>query len=275
MGFNPRRIELALKNSNGTLDACIQWLEDNQDRLVAGENMEPVNEKTSAEITAVESDKAVESANEEPSSDQPKILTEEEKSAKLDQLRARAAVRKAEAAKKDAEEQRQNELLRRKNNVEEIKRREELQHKEVQKEAARRKMEAKEELLAKKKIKELIEQDRKARAEKKGNNVSANCEPTTSSKSATSASVPKPPRAEPTQARLRLRIQSTNAQLVETFPLDATLSQVADKVSSQVGAPSDKLFFLTTFPTKRFTTSDYQLTLKQAGLVNTSVVVGW
>jgi hypothetical protein len=272
MGFNARRIELALKNTAGSLDECIQWLEDNQDRLEASETKadDADNAGTSDVHVAGESNDI---ALETESSTQSTPVTEEEKAKKLEDLRAKAAIRKAEAAKKDAEEAKQNELLRRKNTSQEHKRREELEQKEVMKEAARRKMEARDDMLAKKRIKELIEQDKRARAEKKEKPeaVSAASAPPSTS----STSVPKPPRTEPTQAKLRLRVQSTNAQLIEVFPIDATLSHVADRVSSQVGTSADKLFFLSTFPTRKFTVADYELTLKEAGLVNASVTVGW
>lgn len=273
MGFGPARIEAALCNAGDSLEDCVQWLENNQAKFEAQANATRSIEGATEEGNT---GKTVDLAIEE---EQPKReRTEEEKAAHLEELKARAEIRKAERTKQEAEEKKRNALLRRKNAAEEIRLREELRQKEALREAAKRKREAREDMLAKRSIKELIEQDKRARAERSGaksaigGESSSTLAASTSSKSTNST--PRP-RANPSESKLRLRVQSTNAQLLEIFPVDATLSEVADRVASQVGVPADTLFFLTTFPTKRYALVDFHHTLKEVGLVNANVTVGW
>lgn len=93
-------------------------------------------------------------------------LTEEEKQAKLAELKARLAEKRAAKAREEAEERRQSEKIRRKTGQEISVARQQMEEKEMKKamEAKRREKEA--DKLAKAKIKAQIEQDKKERQAK-------------------------------------------------------------------------------------------------------------
>merc|ERR1712225_76752 len=93
MGFDKERAELALKKT-GSLNPALQWLEDNQD-------------KSWEDITAASGHDQFAESTEEIAP-----LTEEEKKAKLAELKEKAAAKKALKAIQDREEAKANEKIR-------------------------------------------------------------------------------------------------------------------------------------------------------------------
>ncbi|ANB13686.1 hypothetical protein AWJ20_4629 [Sugiyamaella lignohabitans] len=288
MGFSPNRIEAALKNAaSDSLEDCIQWLEENEAKFEASEKFhQQLNADTSTAASGDHSGEPAESSADGAAASEtepPKPLTEEEKAAKLELLRQKAAIRKAEQAKKDLEEQKKNEVIRRKHDQESIRVKEELKKKEAMQAAARRRQEAKEDALAKKRIKDLIEADKRERLEKK-QQLSSNPPPSLSSSSSspsnapTSSSTTSQPKPKPvyTESKLRFRIQgiaSAQPNLMKTFPIDATLGSVAETLATELAIPANSIVLTTTFPTRTLTSADFSLTLKQADLVNASVIL--
>jgi hypothetical protein len=85
---------------------------------------------------------------------------------------------------------------------------------------------------------------------------------------------PNPGSAKPASAysesRLRLQLPSGNVQ--KSFPVDTTLFEVAAALEQENGAPVES--FTQNFPRKTFSQgSDFGLTLKEAGLVPSAVLI--
>lgn len=199
MGFSAGRIETALRNSDGTLEGAVQWLDALRERQAkrSQENWakDPASaisfEKestTSAPITGsrtLGSSDSTSNIGTKPifkegsntissfstgttqyeEENKPR-LTPEEREKYLQTLRDRAAARKAEKEKELAKERRNNELIRKKNTKESAQATEELQKNLALKEAAKRRQEQLEDRLAKQRIKDLIEADKRERSKK-------------------------------------------------------------------------------------------------------------
>lgn len=95
-----------------------------------------------------------------------KPLTEEEKKQKLEELKAKLAAKRAEKAEAEKMEQKDKEKLRRITGKDITKAKEEQKEKDMKAAFEQKKKEQKEDLAAKKRIKDQIEADKKARAEK-------------------------------------------------------------------------------------------------------------
>lgn len=186
--------------------------------------------------------------------------------------RHRLSEKRANQAIVDQKAQRQNEAIRRKNDVESDRIKEELRKREQIKEAEKRRREKQEDAAAKEKIKAQIKADQEARrlkaeAEKAAREGRSIETPTVAPQSAPSQ--PKPA-ASYTEARLQLRLPA-GAPLVKSFPADTTLFEVASVIKSERGlSPST---FTTTFPKKVYDSSDFGMTLKEAKLVPSAVLI--
>jgi len=196
MGFDKTRAELAVKKTGG-LQGALDWLEKNQDTSVeellaaapattgddedeAGLSVTPAAEGVSAR-SLVCNDCGKKFRNNEQASfhasktdhtdfsestDEIAPLTEEEKAARLEELRQKLAEKRANQAIKDKEEAKQNEKIRMKSTKETQDLKEELVRKEQIKQAAKKRQEQLEDLEAKKKIKAQIEADKAERKRK-------------------------------------------------------------------------------------------------------------
>lgn len=250
MGFTPAKIEAALHNigSEGTIEDAIQWIESHE-----------TEDKATAESGPEE---------------QPPQLSEEERQAKLKELQRRAQERRAENERKQAEENRKNEMIRKKRDVEYIKIAEQQQQQQAMKEAEKRRRQAREDAEAKRRIKAQIEADRKERLAKqtKQSQSSTLASSNTSPQAAVS---PKPtaPQRDYTTSKIRFRVPNQPAPIVKEYPTDTKLATVVEDISKDIAASPSSVQFMTTFPTKTFTSADYDLTLKDAGLINTNVMV--
>lgn len=276
MGFAPGRIESALRNTNGDLEECIAWIEEHQAQFDEAVKKNSDGENTEQSVAAGESnEEATEQVSVETAEAPKAPLSEEEKAAKLDILKEKARIRKEEQAKKDAEEKKRNEAILKKQTKETRKIVEEQQQKEAIKEAARRREQAKEDAMAKKRIKDLIEADKRARQEERARREGKSVEPT-STTPVTSARTDAPPlsRATPTESKIRFRVQGASVNpFMKTFPVKTTLGGVAEDIATTIGAPASSIQFMTTFPTQTFTSDDFSATLEELKLVNTNLIV--
>ncbi|KAK9474101.1 uncharacterized protein V1510DRAFT_412426 [Dipodascopsis tothii] len=298
MGFPVSRIEAAIRNATApTVEDAVAWLEahplvertdddddagdaDREDgeiekgsmsaaagSLVCGDCGKRFKTGAFAELHATKTGHV----NFEESTDKIPELTADEKKAKLDELRQKAAVRKAEAAKRDAELDRANEVLRRKADKESAAMIEERKRKELVKEAEARRREQREEVLAKQRVKAQIEADRRARQERAERERAARAgtaAPAAAAAAPAAAAAAAPGRKrEYTESRLQIRA------VVQTFPLDTTLFEVAHAVQDRTGVAPTAAVFVTTFPTKRYGADDLGLSLREANLVNTAVML--
>jgi hypothetical protein len=206
------------------------------------------------------------------STDEIAPLTEEEKKAKLEQLRQQLAAKRAAQSVADKEEQKKNEKIRQKSTKETQEAKEELQRKQQINEAAKKRQEKLDDLEAKKRIKARIEADRaerkrkdeEAKAAREGRAVAA-----AAPAAAAAPSAPKPAAAH-TEARLRLQLPTKTVQ--KTYPADTTLFEVAQQLEADEGTAVTS--FTMNFPRKTFEGGiDFSQTLKEAGLVPSAVLI--
>jgi myosin heavy subunit len=197
-----------------------------------------------------------------------KPLTEEEKKAKLEEIKKRLAEKRELRLLQEKEEEKNREKVRRKSGKELSEVKEKLEEKEMQKVLLAKKKEKEEERLAKAKIKAQIEADRKERAAKREAAKQATLDQqkevaVTAAAAATAAS------KEYTEARLQFR-QSSGAPIVHTFQATDTLEVVFEFVSQHVTKPFK---LMTNFPRKIFDDTERDKTLKELNLVPSAALV--
>lgn len=225
-------------------------------------------------------------------------LTEEEKKAKLEELRAKNAEKKAKQAILDKEEQRKNEVcpfsphtksiltyilsqkirMKSTKEVQDIK--EKLAQQEQIKAAAAKRQEKLNDIAAKKRIQEKIAADKEARrlkAEAQKAEREGRAPPADPSLAAAQAQAAVPsgsgstPKKEVTEARLRL--QTAAGVVMKTFPVEMTLFEVAQSLTTENGGMEVESFTMT-YPKKTFSGSvDFGKTLKEAGLAPSAVLI--
>merc|ERR1711964_323653 len=282
MGFDKERAELALKKT-GSLNPALQWLEDNQDKSWEDITAASADDETNPSIEPAplkdgevaqslvceicqkkfRSVAQAEAHGERTGHDQfaestEEIapLTEEEKKAKLAELKEKAAAKKALKAIQDREEAKANEKIRMKSTKEVQDAKENLakqeQIKAAEKEARRLKAEAQ-------------KAEREGRAPPPDPTLAA-----AASAQASSSGI-SAPKKEVTEARLRL--QTATGVVMKTFPVETTLFEVAQALEGENGgAPVES--FTMTYPKKTFSGGvDFSKTLKEAGLAPSAVLI--
>ncbi|KAL2134099.1 hypothetical protein VTI74DRAFT_986 [Chaetomium olivicolor] len=301
MGFEQARAELAVKKTGG-LQQALNWLEENQDKpleeLQAAQAAAPTggSEEGAASVAAGDAAKSLvckecgkkfrnqdqasfhaaktDHTDFEESTEEIAPLTEEEKKARLEELRQKLKEKRANQAIIDKEEAKRNEQIRMKSTKETQDIKEELQRKEQIKEAAKKRQEKLEDLEAKKKIKMRIEAD-KAERKRREEEAKAMREGKPLPGQTTAPPAPAPAAASssgPSAATARLRLQTKNGNLVKSYPSEMTLFEVAQQIEAEVGAPVTK--FSMTFPRKTFEAGvDFGQTLAEAGLAPSAVLV--
>lgn len=297
MGFEKERAEMAVKKSGG-LQGALEWLEANQDKSLDEIKLSGTNdEDTSTEPPALQPGEEARSlvCNEcgkkfrsqaqaefhasktehvdfSESTEEIAPLTEEEKKAKLEDLRRKLAEKRAGKSVEDKAEQKKNEAIRRKATQETQNLKEELQKKEQLKEAAAKRREKQEEIRAKERARAKIEADKEerrlkaeqAKAEREGR--AANAAQATSSTSAPSASGPPTSKPAASYTESTLQLQTPAGTIQKSFPVDTTLFEVAAAIQQENGVQAES--FTVKFPKKTFQQGvDFGLTLKEAGLV--------
>ncbi|KAK6497937.1 hypothetical protein TWF506_004184 [Arthrobotrys conoides] len=307
MGFDPRRVDLALKNSGGLQDA-ITWLGSHEDTQLedlekdSGTGMPVVSSLTETEDSKTTNDaeaksykcndcgkllrnwdavqfhaERTEHQNFDESVEEIRPLTEEEKKGKLEELKQRLEEkRKAQAAESVADAKR-NEAIRRKKDQDSEKIKEELRKKEQLRDIERRKQEKIDDAKAKAKIKAEIaatqqarrEAAAKAKADREGIVAAQTSVPT-----ATSA--PSANKTAHTEARLRFQV-SGRPPITKTFAAETSLFEVASSLAQETGIAIST--FTTTFPPRKTyrleEPLDSGLTLKEANLTpSASLLVG-
>ncbi|AEO63603.1 uncharacterized protein THITE_2109091 [Thermothielavioides terrestris NRRL 8126] len=302
MGFEQARAELAVKKTGG-LQQALNWLEENQDKpleelqasqsaaTTAGGGDQEGNSSASPGETARSlvcnecgkkfrnHDQASFHASKtdhtdfSESTDEIAPLTEEEKKAKLEELRKKLAEKRAKQAVADREEAKRNEQIRLKSTKETQDLKEELQRKEQIKEAAKKRQEKREDLEAKKRIKARIEADR---AERKRREEEAKAmregKPLPGQTAPPAAPAPAASAPGPAAAVARLRLQTSKGNIVKSFPSETTLFEVAQQIEGEIGAPVTS--FSMTFPKKTFEAGiDFGQTLAEAGLTPSAVLL--
>jgi len=215
------------------------------------------------------------------STEEIKPLTEEEKAARLADLKAKLAEKRARKSQVEIEEAKANEAIRRKSGKDVNKLRDEMKAKEAIKAAEQARKDKLEDAKAKAAIKAQIEADkaeRKARAEREKAIRTGQPIPGASASPAP-APVAAPAASSGTsskdykEARLQIRLPSGGPPHITTLPSESTLQDVARFLASQTpSVDPETVKFSTTYPKKDFPRSDFTKTLKELGLVPSAVL---
>jgi hypothetical protein len=205
------------------------------------------------------------------STDEIAPLNEEEKKAKLELLRQKLAEKRAGLSDQDKADQKRNEEIRRKSTKEGQDIKDALQQRERIKEAEKKRAEKKADELARKKVLEQIAIDkadrkRKADADKALRAGLAPPEPVVATPVKPAA--PKPAAA---YTETRLRLQTPNGMSTKSFPVETTLFEVAHSIKEDSGFEVSS--FSTNFPRKTFDSTDFGMTLKEAGMVPSAALI--
>ncbi|CAG8456884.1 10753_t:CDS:2 [Cetraspora pellucida] len=190
-----------------------------------------------------------------------KPLTEEEKQAKLLELKQRLAEKRELRTIQDKEEEKTRERIRRQSGKELTEAKNQMEEKEMQKLLMAKKKEKEDDKIAKAKIKAQIEADKKERAAKREaakQVVQAQKQEEAAAEAAAALAASK---KEYTETRLQIR-SPTGAPITQTFQATDTLQIVYDLVGQHVIGPFQ---LMTTFPRKVFEENEMQKTLKDLG----------
>jgi UBX domain-containing protein 1/4 len=209
------------------------------------------------------------------STDEIAPLTEEEKAAKLAELREKMKAKREGMSEQDKIDKKRNEEIRKKSTKETQDIKEELAKKEQIKEAAKKRQEKLADVEAKKRIQAKIAADKEERrlknerekAEREGRATPAEpiaTAPTTN---------PGPATSKPASAytETRLRLQTPNGNVMKAFPVETTLFEVAAELSKDSGMEVES--FTQTFPTKVFNNEFFGETLKELKLVPSASLI--
>ncbi|KAK2786458.1 hypothetical protein FQN52_001148 [Onygenales sp. PD_12] len=302
MGFDPDRAKIAVNKTGGLLPA-IEWLDANSDKsldeiqattttqpatddtdeppalqpgevprsLVCGDCGKKFRSQGQAEFHASKT----EHVNFSESTEEIAPLTEEEKAARLVELRKKLEVKRAQHAEEEKTERKRNEQIRRKSTKETMDLKEDVQKKEHLKELAQKRRDKKEAIEAKERIKAKIEADKIARREKAEREKAEREGRAILPVKAAPAPTPTPPAPEPVSmnTEVTLRLQGGNVTLDERFPVDTTLSMVADSFAEKSKMEVNSL--TRRMPRQIFDTTSFEKTLKDVGITtNEFLIVG-
>jgi UBX domain-containing protein 1/4 len=201
-------------------------------------------------------------------------LTEEQKKAKLEELRIKLAAKRAEGSEQDKLDKKKNDEIRRKATKESQDIREQLQNKERIKEAEQKRKEKRADELARKKILDQISKDkeeRKRKAELEKAQRAGNAPPAAPESAPVAAigQVTSKPASAYTETRLRL--QAPSGTVTKSFPVDSTLFEVAYALKEESGVEVQS--FTQNFPRKVWDQTDFGVTLKEAGMVPSAALI--
>lgn len=293
MGFDKEKAELALKKS-GNLAAAVDWIgnndpsgdksieelkgddDDDNPALEAGEQARSMvcndcgkkfRGMSQAQFHAEKSghDDFAESAEELAP------LTEEEKAARLQELREKLALKRAAQAEEDKKAQLRNEQIRKKHTRENDDVKEELRKKEQIKEQKQKKQEKLDDAAAKKRIKDQIEADKRARKAKADEEKAMRANPDAYNPGAAAPAAAAAPKVTANHAEARLRLQTASGNVMKTFPAETTLFEVAHALAKESGVQASS--FTQNFPKKVWDQGDFGMTLKEAGLAPSAALI--
>lgn len=290
MGFDKEKSELALKKS-GNLTAAIDWLDKNADKSIEelkdAEDDNPALEAGEQARSMVCNDcgkkfrgmsqaqfHAEKSGHDDfaESAEELAPLTEEEKAARLQELREKLAAKRAGQAQEDKAAQLRNEQIRKKHTRENDDVKEELRKKEQIKEQKQKKQEKLDEAAAKKRIKDQIEADKRARKAKADEEKAMRANPDAYNPGAAAApAAAAAPKVTANHSEARLRLQTESGNVMKTFPAETTLFEVAHALAQESGVQATT--FTQNFPKKVWDQGDFGMTLKEAGLAPSAALI--
>ena len=199
-------------------------------------------------------------------------MTEEEKVARLAELREKLAAKRAVQSEQDKIDQKRNEQIGRKKTKETEDLKEQLKVKEQLKDAEKAKQEKQAEIEAKKRIQAKIAADKEERrlkaerekAQRAGQPLPVAAEPVV-------AATPTQSKPASEYKETRLRLQTANGNVMKTFPVDTTLFEVAAAVGDEIGRDIES--FTQNFPRKVFGQEFFGESLKDLKLVPSASLI--
>ncbi|KAF8967567.1 UBX domain-containing protein 1 [Entomortierella lignicola] len=284
MGFPKNRVLKALRaTKNAGLQPAMDWLvEHSEDADID----DPIPEHVGGALgTAPSSSGAAGSEDSEEKADAAqrhamrtehvnfaesttaiKPLTEEEKQAKLAELKQRLAEKRAAKAAADKEEQKTSEKIRRKAGQDLTEVKAKLEEKEMKKLVEAKKREKEQDRLAKAAIKAKIEADKAERARKKQEATASHQQAAAvqAAAEASAASARAGPAKVYTETRLQIRQPEGQQPIVHVFQASDKLSAVYDFVRTH---RQGEFKLMTTFPRKVLDGENLEKTLNELQLV--------
>ncbi|RAH46836.1 uncharacterized protein BO95DRAFT_441759 [Aspergillus brunneoviolaceus CBS 621.78] len=202
-------------------------------------------------------------------------LTDEQRQARLQELRERLAAKRAVQSEQDKVDQKRNEAIRRKANKDSQDVKEELDRKQRLKEAEQKKKDKMADIEAKQRVKARIEADKQERrlraerekAERAG--VAPPAQPAPVPAATTSGPVSSKPASAYTETRLRF--QTPKGNIMKTVPVTTTLFEVAAALKQEDGVEVQS--FVQNFPRKVFNAELFGESLKDLGLIPSASLV--
>ena len=295
MGFDREKSQMALKKS-GNLPSAIDWLDKNADKTLEDLKEEDKPQEGMPEADAQAKSMvcndcgkkfrgmaqaqwhAEKSGHDDfaESAEELAPLTEEEKKARLEELKQRLVQKRAMQSDEEKALVKRNEEIRKKHTKDVEDAKEELQRKEQMKQAAAKKQEKAADLAAKQRIKDKIEADkaerrRKAEEEKAMRENPAAYNPGAADVAPTAPAALAAPQAKAKHSEARLRLQTENGNVMKNFPAETTLFEVVHALKEENG--TEAASFTQNFPRKTFDRGDFGQTLKEAGLVPSAALI--
>lgn len=276
------------------VQGALNWLEQNQDKTI--EEIQSAAADTGAtsadggeakslrckecgklfrnQVQAEAHAEKTEHVDFEESTEEIAPMTEDQKAARLQELKDRLAAKRAGQAAQDKIEQKKNQQILAKSTKDQQDAKEQLEIKQRIKDAEAKRKEKQDDLDAKKRIQAKIQADKEERKRKAEQEKAARMGqtfptgpieqsmPSGAPVPAPGATAPKPASAY-TEARLRL--QTPNGTIQKSFPAETTLFEVAHAIAQENGTQVQA--FSSNFPRKTWQYSDFGMTLKEAGMV--------
>lgn len=200
-------------------------------------------------------------------------LTEEEKKAKLAELREKMAAKKAVLSEQDKIDKKKNEDIAKKKTKESQDIKEQLKVKEQIKDAENKRKEKQADIDAKKRIQAKIaadKEERRLKAEKE-KAQRAGIAPPVPQPAAPVATAPTTSKPASEYTETRLRLQTSGGNILKNFPVDTTLFEVAAAVGEEIGRDVES--FTQNFPRKVFGHEFFGETLKELKLVPSASLI--
>ncbi|KAK5162539.1 ubiquitin-related domain-containing protein [Cryomyces antarcticus] len=298
MGFEKEKAAIALKKG-GNLQGAVDWLDKNQEKSVddiKAEEEEDANAEPPAPNPGEEAKSLVcndcgkkfrsvaqaefhasktEHVNFGESTEEIAPLTEEEKKARLEELRQKLAEKRAGMSEQDKIDRKRNEQIRLKSTKEVADIKEDLAKKEQIKEAQAKRREKLQEVEAKKRIQAKIAADKEERRLKsereKATRAGQAPPPQAAAAPLPTTSGPVTSKPASAYAESRLRLQTPNGTVQKTFPVETTLFEVCHALKEESGLEVSS--FTQNFPRKVYDSTDFGQTLKEAGLVPSAALI--
>lgn len=201
-------------------------------------------------------------------------LTEEEKKAKLDELREKLAAKRGVQAEQDKADQKRNEQINRKKTKETEDMKEQLKVKEQIKEAEKKRQEKQADIEAKKRIQAKIaadKEERRLKAEREKAERAGVAPPPAPSAPVVAAPTAATSKPASEYKETRLRLQTEGGNIMKTFPVETTLFEVAAAVGDETGRDVES--FTQNFPRKVFNHEFFGETLKELKLVPSASLI--